>query len=586
MTYMESFEDKKDEYYKLFIGFLDSLIRLYRTSSYDYIVLTTRRCFCLFYALEKDLAFKAHYQSWFSTNKDLLEQLKKKIISSQCMDIIGSRFYNTKVLLVDDIMIHGKTVYKFYKKAKIEYNAKTVDTLVLIRNIENPDYYYFKTENNYYTVLELENIDWKEISNIIVSYLHDVGQLYISYIYGYKVSKSDLEKNLTNNDLVLCKHRFDQYISHKTYKEDCQPIYYLYKGFSKYTAVRNSYLRVYGDVNTATAYVIPYVDIKTIDNNLVDEIWNNIWKKETVPSEFSCFQKSTDKYKSIIAIISYVMLKKIFGHVSFSITQEIDRSYVTGFIDIASLNIKSDMLDIVESIYKKQCEHFEDYPGSIMMEEKSKLKDRFDLYSIEEYFYSVGTMEDKEYINKIKDGIVDGYLKIDKADANRISPISADEFYSCIPDDWKEIAIPMTIYLLDNGISSHIVESKNGFVGTFIKSGEQSYHLFSDLTGVAFKAIYVLLDFINKFVEKKHESEFKNSFIEQLEEKMDAKLFSRIRSLKLVINNPPIDYRADYFAILKRRNYCLSENDMVKEKSILSLFVEIIKSIRNSENCK
>lgn len=82
------------------------------TSKYDYVILMSRKMYTLF-------------RTYFDDNFN-------KFFSSDAIDIIGTRFSGKAVLVVDDTMIHGRTL-ESAKQQILHFNAKQVDFQVFVK---------------------------------------------------------------------------------------------------------------------------------------------------------------------------------------------------------------------------------------------------------------------------------------------------------------------------------------------------------------------------------------------------------------------------------------------------------------------
>lgn len=565
------------------LKFLKELIKLYKKNdcAYDYIVLTTRRCFCLYYALKKNSKLRRKNIFWFLINSKYLKQIEQKICSSQSVDIIGEKFKDCKVLLVDDIMIHGQTVYSYFERVS-NYGAKDIDTIVLVRNIERPDYYYMQTKKDYIAIYNKVNWDWRDLSNKIVSYLHNVGQLYISYIYGHTVTKDILDIVTKTEKMIKCKEDFSRFIKHPVYCQGCQPEYYYISEYSKYKFIEYAFLRVYPIKNkSGIKYeVLPYIELSDFKTENIFNIWKSIWTSG-VPKELESINCSKDIYKALTAILSYCLCEKLFGQNAIISTKEVDKSFVNNFLEIVKENLCEDPFAVFDRLYESVELIYDDSINSrsIMQSILNTVRfseDRpvFDaLETIKQYFYSVSAEEEEQFIVTIKKG-VENVIKL----KGKQMPIASSTFYKSLPDKYKIECLGFILYLLDNGVASHVVKTFDSekYVITALKAGEQSYHLFSDLTGNAFKMVYFLLTELEKIRDIDRINYIKDRFINKLKEIG----IQNTASIEYVLNKPPVNLRADYFGIIKLRNSCLTENEIYEEKRIMASLEEILLYVK------
>lgn len=558
---------------------LQGIINEYKEKkgSYDYIILTTRRCFCLFYSINKNSNIQKQHKLWFLKNSKYLKEVEQKIISSQKVDMIGKQFKDCSVLLVDDIMIHGQTMFNYFERIT-NFGAKNIDTLVLIRNVEFPDYYFLKTNKEYFKIHQKVNWDWRILSNNIVSYLHNQGQLYVSYVYGFNVDESTLKEVINSENLECCKVDFSNHIKHKLYVENCQPKYYFIPKYSKYSFIEQAFLRVYPIYNNSSKEyrIIPYIELSRFKCENLQEIWNKIWIGDK-PEELKAINTVEDIYKFLTAFLSIILCKTLFSKEKLSIeTPEIDKSLVDGLYEIVEKHVSQEVLEIIEKEYQNlevainAPQFYNNRIGKISFDTISSNFDAIE--KIKQYFYSVSNEEESNF-NKM----VSNILENPNDSSNNVTSVSIDatNLYKLIPEQFKKECLGFLFYLLDSGVASHVVRTfgigKDKYVSTSIKAGEQSYHLFSDLSGSAIRPIYFLLTRLEKFDDLDEVQKIKNTFIKKLKE-IDIQ---NINSIEYVLTNPPVNLKADYFGIIKHRNNALTQMERNEEQHIIEILKEI-----------
>lgn len=481
-------------------------------SQYDYIVATTRRCFCLLVSL--------------SFSKDFAESINievlSKIISSQSIHIHGKSFEGKKVLICDDIMIHGQSVLALYNDIR-EYHPSELNVFVMLRNIETPDYFKYKTEMNYDVVDMVSDQTWKHFSSSIVQFIHDNSVLYISYIYGFKLSKEYLSVTIDKYKDYL--HRFE--IDEGTFKESnysngCEPCYYIIDNINEifglsdsFNYIRYAVLRVYKNPIDDSCWVVPYVELKDI---YVDGL-KDLWSKITRNSKLSEINNSTDIFKSLTALISWTLYVKMFGENSqLCDTSYIDSSYFDGFascfkeIDIGLLfDLAKNYLNICEK------ETDVDRVNSIMLNtlQQKKYIEKMEtpniLLALYSYFALVSLGEDENFKELSKGITIDNdciegstifeKMRVHKFNQEFMASFDSKDAYHCL--------IQYMLYFMDTGVVSVtpkiFIHKGAEVVGLFVKSGEQSFHLFADIARNLFKSVYFLNNYINNSVsiEKK-----------------------------------------------------------------------------------
>lgn len=552
--------------------------------SYDYIILTTRRCFCVYTAMINDGIFQD-----FSN-----------VYSSQKVDIIGNDFNDANVLLMDDIMIHGTAVYTIYKKINEEYHAKNIDTIVFTRNIEYPDYYRFKTKK--YTALTKEVASsWRYLSNQFINYIHDKNQPYISYIYGYS-TKTDIVSEAIN-ETNCCKlfeisKVLSDSMSFKSYDINKLPKIYISSFKNDYSFVQKASLRIIEshDSNIDFKQVLPYVQLKNFNSENLIEIWESIWKDEIIPIELKSIKNPKDIFKSIVAITSLFMFAEIFypnkkiDELSLLPTKFIDKSFTDDFIVCVQKNIKNDALNIISKKYKDSLNveiKYNDNSNDSLKElqilkegfnnlinENDKINTGREIANlIEKCIYNISQIEEKDFKRSIKSHSNNNgeLINLDISIESRKS-INLDFLYRFLElnSEIENVAYAIMLFFLESGMISHTVKCVNGIVGTFIQTGEQSYHIFADLLGVALRPIYQVLSYVTRLDDIRKEK-FLKDFIVKLDElPSDCSILKYKENIVSLLNNPPVDFRSDYFGVIKMFNNTKNEQNIVEENKIMS----------------
>lgn len=570
---------KFDEIYKLAIDFFCKIIELYRTNIYDYLILTTRRCFCLFFALLNDKVFDQLLKNHLPNDDyEILNEIVKKTISSQNVEISGDKLIQKKILLLDDVMIHGHALYNLYKKVE-EKEPEKLDTLVLIRNIEWPDFYLFKTNKSYDSIKKLTSSEWRKISNQIIKYIHYQGQSYTSYIYGIETENKIIEDVILKKDQIHeIKIDLKNLETYPEYEDDNYPRYYSVKDFN-YTFIDSIIIRRYETPTKQNkSIIVPYVQLKNMSVETLEKIWNTICEQNINDSALCDIVSIKERYKVLSAICGVYLYKYLFGEIT-NFNNIIDKSFKPNFLKTITglgldniFSIIDSCFDEVEPKYNKVLmeDYFqiaEDKYFGDSETEKNKISDFLNIY-----FYLVTEKEDSIY-------------QSDPETQNCVNPIFYSRFYSLLKknenisvDDIYTNAI--LIYLSDIGLISYVIEENFNYVGTAIKTGEQSYHLFKKIAGDAYKAVYVLLNYINKIDTVSNRKVFIDIISKNLEKEPSLTQDAKAR-IRFFINNPPTKIRESYFGILEECNKC---NDAIQIETTNRILKSIIKVMEVS--CK
>ena len=551
------------------------------------MVLTTRRCFCLFFALLHDQNFCTKLLE--SDEHEYLSVIEEKAISSQKIDILGNTICEKNILILDDIMIHGQAVYEIHNQI-LKYSPKNIDTLVMVRNIENPDHYWSNTQKDYYYIKKLPNTEWRGISNNLVKYLHDIGQCYTSYIYGFTVPVSKIKQSLKNS-LKSCfakkiNLKLSSYVSYEEFCDNNYPTYYTIP--ISYSFVKKAILRIYKlPKNNKECRVIPYVELKEFNSEVLENSWKKIWFNEKIPKELSTLKTNKDKYRALVAICSLSLYKELFNDVPIECTYELDKSFVPNFVDIVLSNTSEKrVFNIINNCFSTTSLKVSKSLMENILSETPKLDyyivnkwntEKFILKYLQRYFYLV--TEKEEYYKRIDN--LNEFLEL--------RPIPTSIFYLLsnekgLNDKRTAILDGILTYFMDVGVFSHVVEELDGnVVGTCIKSGEQSYHLFADISQNAYMSLYMLLKYINDIDGFEEKQEFTSHFLKKLpKSKSINKEYKEI--IEFFIKNPPIDLEESYYGVLNEKSQNTTKHD---EKVAVKLMREVYKimDVSMKESC-
>ncbi len=573
--------------YDLAISFFKRIIELDKSNKYDFLVLTTRRCFCLFFALLQDSVFLTKF-SEYSNEQNYLKVIEEKAISSQKIDILNNEFSEKNILILDDIMIHGHAVFDIYQQI-LSFLPQNIDTLVMIRNIENPDCYYREINKTYYYIQKLPNTEWREISNNLVQYLHDMGHCYTSYIYGFTVPTAEvhksLQKSLQNSFTNKIDLNLSSYVSYKEFKSNSYPNYYKVK--MSYPFVKKAILRTYeltGEQHKSR--VIPYVELKEFNSDALEKSWKKIWFGEEIPSELHSLKTKKDKYRALAAICSISLYRMLFKDLSLECTYELDKSFVSGFVDIVlSHTNEKRVFNIIEKCFLD----IQLQSSNTLMEKtlkcfnlceyinKNDNEEKLILNYLQKYFYIV--TEQEEVYKKSNNW----------NNCCELKPIATSMFYllsneKCLNYKQTSIFDGILTYFMDVGIFSHVVEDlDDDVVGTCLKAGEQSYHLFADISKNAYRAIYILLKYLNRINDDKLKNRIVFNFLVNL--KRSNNISEEYREIiEFFVKHPPVDLNESYYGVLKERNKNITKSD---ETVAIQIIQEIYKimDITMKESC-
>ena len=543
--------------------FFKKIIQLYKTNEYDYIILTTRRCFCLFFALYTDTNF---INTFDEQENNILSQIVERIISSQRIKIVGDLFNNKSILLLDDVMIHGHAVYRLHKIIN-SFSPEKIDTLVAIRNIEIPDFYFNSVGKKYLCIKEMLSPDWRKLSNAIVKYLHFRGQCYTSYIYGIKTENAKLYNSQGLNEIAIDFKKLETYSEFENY-----PVYYSYNFNVQYKFIQSIIIRKYELPNDSNyCIIVPYIQLADFKTKELDNIWEELISKiKNKEHALIDIKSSEDKYKALTAICGICLYKHLFGDIALY-DNIIDKSFVPNFLRIVAENFQ--LQDVFSFIEKHFYETKNSLSDSLMEISFSKslaqvIKNKTDIYDFfKTYFYIVTREEDQAY-QKNEDTY--DYLK----------PIFASNFNFLLNTNFdnlnKNEVNAILMFLADIGVLSYIaVKNKSNKIGTCIKTGEQSYHMFINIANHSYKAAYIILNYISKI---KSDTD-KNNFISKLKSQLSESNinFEEQKRLIFLIDNPPIDLAESYFGALDEKEASTNAYSEKISDQVLFETLELLK---------
>ena len=167
--------------YRSLLNFFNEIL----LSDYDLIVFKVRKCYALFRVFEPFL-------------KDVSS---KNIISSNCIELYMSDSTISSVLIVDDILIHGRTLLNFKKKLSVILPNAKIDIKVFAKfSVDNHDIDSIQDKslkNELKSLREsvkcqrdVDEVGWKRISNSILCSLYCTNTPHISFVPTFQLNNS------------------------------------------------------------------------------------------------------------------------------------------------------------------------------------------------------------------------------------------------------------------------------------------------------------------------------------------------------------------------------------------------------------
>lgn len=494
-------EENKIKYKKLFYEFVERVFS--DGKNYDYIFLTTKRCYRLFFSVYFEN--KEYFDKKYSRIID-------KIFSNQSINFIMNEIKGKKVLLVDDVMIHGRAVLSIFEELK-NLEVSSINTFVLARNYEIPDFYYKKTNQDYDTMYLMTRSDWYKISNEIVDYFSKRENPYTSYLYDFSylrnssVKLDDLIDNyeglLANNKIrevhiddekkdYINKLSGSKFFNHKCYFLN------LSEEENRYNIIDEFVLRVH-EYNYRTI-IIPCCRINAVKSDSLKLSWKNICK---ICNTFSNYKdiSAEDIYKIYTAIFSFSIfnidkLKEAIKNNLIYPSIEIDKSYykncfcdILDFIDFVNSNVSGNTLLSKVIEFFTQDDYFLDIVSDeletkklyLNLIEKYQPYDNNDYKNISLLIHDINSTEELDFVDSLKsEDIIEEKLSNYYKDDNSIS---SRVFYEKTGINKDDELKTFAILLLGTGSFAHFVKEhinskkQYNYVDTSVRTGEQSFRL-------------------------------------------------------------------------------------------------------------
>lgn len=226
--YKDIIETCLRNYTESFYSFFENILE----SNADYILILSRRCYVIYLIFQRYI-FKEKKcpKARFITDKAtpwLISEIKKD----------PSKSHN--ILIVDDVLIHGRTVAKVYLYLKKELNILFPDQEDYLRiyvckqSIERYNFCNVPEErkellNNTYADGFVTAIEWKKLAEYLVKLIHKFGMPYLSFLLSMQWDLGIEEtKNALFDKIPILKTKFlqNQHLEKKQYQGKDQFSYY------------------------------------------------------------------------------------------------------------------------------------------------------------------------------------------------------------------------------------------------------------------------------------------------------------------------------------------------------------------------
>lgn len=438
--------------------------------NYDYIIFVTRKSFDLLKAYKK-------------TNN---VNTTAKLCSSKAINIIGRNFKDKKILIIDDILIHGKALYSLKKYITECYSPAVVDLSVFIQKYDQYDaantVFELNCQNKY---LSYES-EWKRVTEYLVEIFHDENVPYTSYVLDMDIEDiddKDVSSLVCNFQAEEIQHRDLSFNFFVAFDDDAKE--------NIKNIIQLSVLRIYYSEKLKKITLSPYVQLNDINNNGVSDMWNNLNDKINTLSLKCRSLSDVEIVRALTACLSVAVWEdSIKNNLSVSGLNErlvcnfdeLDYSFYDGFSDDLKKIVKEKNIfySLLSDLKVQRIYELSDNTYQSILENDNNWK--LNNASFEENFSRY-----IEYINDYKE------TQFEKA-LNEPLYKSTEEYlsfdYDGIPysmlyskfyvENNKKIFILKYIELLELGHISADVQYHNSIIYTGIRTGERSWKLVID----------------------------------------------------------------------------------------------------------
>lgn len=296
------------EFNRLYKFFLNISIK----NRFDVIVFTTRRCHILFSIFKKYV--------FTDEEKEILSKNHKLYISDKAIHFYKRKISKSKILIVDDIMIHGRALKDVRIRVE-KFNPHKIEVVVYAISEGSP-------KDNIKFELKLANDEWKSLSNRIVASIILTSTPYASYIYAFSKKmerkefyklKESLDKKFIfeNNNIDIDDNKIDpnDTILDLSLKESDNSnelnsilskyiqgyIYPLHTNRNE----NKEFLRVYYNESTKICILIPIVFLGEYSDDQLTKECKNLHLDKVVNSQPEIIYRALTAYYSLTVFGKY-----------------------------------------------------------------------------------------------------------------------------------------------------------------------------------------------------------------------------------------------------------------------------------------
>lgn len=463
-------------------------------NNYDIIVLMSRRCLVLCQIFMR-----------FFILDDGLENNTTKVVSDQAIPYYMDDLNGNKIVIVDDILIHGRTIRKLYRFIKEKCDGLKPDIFVYMADTDI-DCLSDELKRKVQSECVANKGEWRSLSNKIVCSIFAANEPYTSFVssyYGYGDKKiiDTLDENENLETINITGQMQKCYgVTAKFMYEPFEERRDVFKWLSEGEGIR-----VYWNERILKYTFIPYVFVRYMNLSECVAVCDKI--ADALPACMLEIKKILKKKSDMLIEYKMRLLTCILSNVYWIDFKDRYQLAETVYIDSDTLN-SSFGNRIADELENLNCENSKailllcgrkdnDVPNSI--------SELYDILSDE--CLKEGKQDDllKCYFQKA--WLIDEYRALHTQE--RYIGLLLETFIKMAEERYvnKNYLLANMIYIWDNGLATanYAVDVEKGIVGCYITPGEQSYKIILE----KYPFLMMKLVFVSKLI-KRNDKEISN----------------------------------------------------------------------------
>jgi len=436
---------------------------------HEYKVFMSRRCFVL-YQLFSDILQEG--------GEDITQTGQTIITDKGCINYRAGLKDAKKVLLIDDILIYGRTIEKVYSKLREWAPTAEIDVFVYVKNsgrlcIKSQD---LLNSLKFRFIEETNN--WREFSNKLVYCIYSANMPYTSFVNSYynyvEESEGNIKKILSSRNYYEVTNRFQKKYNLTAgiyFPGDLQDKYPLF-----HTVAKKCCVRVYYNSEIKKFLLIPYVFLKEIPMSCFEELCAQY--ASLMPEFKKALLKEDEQYAEDMASYKARLLTCIFSYIYGILLFSEKGIEVNGWQDDRDTVLKSFDIDIMKALFNLSVERMQEIASKNDFMSLSVGAAIQTWYTEEEKenIQTADSMQEEIYTYFRMEGDKDELLAREKKDRTAGSTIGAVlDFYAARREEDEIYAYLINAW--DAGYASFdwgVTEDKMYLAGINL-SGEQSF---------------------------------------------------------------------------------------------------------------